>query len=138
MFYISYGSNLNIKKMSRLCPRAVPIFKFKDKRINNIIGWRLIFNKFATIIPNKFSYVPVGIWKITKKCEKILDDYEQFPQIYKKKYIYFGSCKAMIYVMKSKKCLKPSRKYFEEILDGYKDFNLDINYLYSAKKNVRF
>lgn len=86
-------------------------------------------------MPCEKSSVPVGLWKITKKCEKNLDLYEQFPIVYKKKHIQINQIKVMIYIMKSNKIKNPSKKYFEEILKGYKDFGLDVNYLYNSLKN---
>ena len=69
------------------------------------------------------------MWKITKKCEVDLDKYEQFPKIYKKKYISFLSKKVLVYVMRNKKKIKPTKKYMKEMLKGYKDFGLNKNEL---------
>ena len=48
-------------------------------------------NKFgyANIIKKRGSKVAGAIWEITKEHEKILDNYEQFPNIYKNGNIIF-------------------------------------------------
>ena len=129
MYYIAYGSNLNFKLMNFRCPRAKPIFYLNEFRVNKLFGWRLSFNRYANIIKDKNSFVPIGLWKITKHCEKELDIYENFPILYSKIYLKYKSIKTMTYVMNSNKLLKPSNTYLKLIYQGYKDFNLDINHL---------
>ena len=129
MYYIAYGSNLNFKLMNSRCPRAKPVFYVNDHRVNKLFGWRLSFNRYANIIKDKNSFVPIGLWKITKHCEKELDIYENFPMLYSKIYLKYKSIKTMTYIMNSNKFLKPSNTYLKLIYQGYKDFNLDINHL---------
>ena len=129
MYYIAYGSNLNFKLMNSRCPRAKPVFYLNDHRVNKLFGWRLSFNRYANIIKDKNSFVPIGLWKITKHCEKELDIYENFPMLYSKIYLKYKSIKTMTYVMNSNKLLKPSNVYLKLIYQGYKDFNLDVNHL---------
>ena len=129
MYYIAYGSNLNFKLMRSRCPRARPVFYLNGVRVNKLSGWSLSFNRYANIIKNNNSFVPIGLWKITKHCEKELDIYENFPILYSKIYFKYYSIKAMTYVMNSNKLLKPSNTYLKLIYQGYKDFNLDHSYL---------
>jgi len=129
MYYIAYGSNLNFKLMNSRCPRAKPVFYLNDHRVNKLFGWRLSFNRYANIIKDKNSFVPIGLWKITKHCEKELDIYENFPILYSKIYLKYKSIKTITYVMNSNKLLKPSNVYLKLIYQGYKDFNLDVNHL---------
>mgnify|MGYP000129610897 CR=1 FL=1 len=78
----------------------------------------------------KGSKVPGAIWEITKEHEKILDNYEQFPNIYKKQYFYLGGKKIMFYIMKRRYSLKPPlRSYVDTIRQGYVNCNLDTEYL---------
>ena len=128
-YYIAYGSNLNFKLMRSRCPRARPVFYLYGVRVNKLSGWSLSFNRYANIIKNKNSFVPIGLWKITKQCEKELDIYENFPVLYSKIYFKYYSIKAMTYVMNSNKLLKPSNTYLKLIYQGYKDFNLNPGYL---------
>ena len=129
MYYIAYGSNLNFKLMNSRCPRAKPVFYVNDHRVNKLFGWRLSFNRYANIIKDKNSFVPIGLWKITKHCEKELDIYENFPMLYSKIYLKYKSIKTMTYVMNSNKLLKPSNTYLKLIYQGYEDFNLDLIHL---------
>ena len=129
MYYIAYGSNLNFKLMRSRCPGARPVFYLNGVRVNKLSGWSLSFNRYANIIKNNNCFVPIGLWKITKHCEKELDIYENFPILYSKIYFKYYSIKAMTYVMNSNKLLKPSNTYLKLIYQGYKDFNLDPGYL---------
>ena len=129
MYYIAYGSNLNIKLMNSRCPRAKPLFYLNGLRVDKLFGWKLSFNRYANIIKDKNSFVPIGLWKITKHCEKELDIYENFPILYSKIYLKYNSINTMTYVMNSNRLLKPSKTYLKLIFQGYKDFNLDLNHL---------
>ncbi len=129
MYYIAYGSNLNFKLMRSRCPRARPVFYLNGVRVNKLSGWSLSFNRYANIIKNNNGFVSIGLWKITKHCEKKLDIYENFPILYSKIYFKYYSIKAMTYVMNSNKLLKPSSTYLKLIYQGYKDFNLNPSYL---------
>ena len=129
MYYIAYGSNLNFKLMRSRCPRARPVFYLNGVRVNKLSGWSLSFNRYANIIKNNNGFVPIGLWKITKHCEKELDIYENFPILYSKIYFKYYSIKAMTYVMNSNKLLKPSNTYLKLIYQGYEDFNLNPGYL---------
>ena len=55
--------------MAIRCPEAVKMGS------DYISGWKLVFRTVADIIPTKNinSKLPVGIWKITDKCEIALD-----------------------------------------------------------------
>ena len=78
MLYGAYGANLNMANMEVRCPQAKPILGF------TLVGFRLVFNGVADIIKHKGAKVPIGLWKITDKCEKALDKFEGFPYLYKK------------------------------------------------------
>ncbi len=129
MYYIAYGSNLNFKLMRSRCPRAKPVFYLNGIRVNKLFGWKLVFNRYANIIKDKKSFVPIGLWKITKHCEKELDVYEDFPKLYSKIYFKYNSIKTMTYIMNSNKLLKPSNTYMKLIYQGYEDFGLELDHL---------
>ena len=128
-FYLAYGSNLNMKKMKFRCPNSIPICNLDGMKIKVLKGWKLTFNRYANIIKDKNSYVPIGMYKITKDCEKKLDIYEDYPFLYKKIIININSISAMTYIMKNRGRLKPSKKYINEIMIGYENFDLDKKYL---------
>ena len=141
MLYFSYGSNLNHNQMKEIrCKGSL----FIEPYILN--GYKLIFsnrnpnNKYghANIEKVKNFKVPGAIWKITKKHEKILDNYEGVnmnPSYYQKEYLFWKGKKVLVYVQNIYTKRKPSSSYFHTIVQGYKDCNLDLNYL---KKRIYY
>ena len=133
ILYFAYGSNLNHYQMKNIrCfgSRYLKAFFLKD--------YKLIFchpnklNKFgyANIIKKRGSKVVGAIWEITKEHEKILDNYEQFPNIYKKEYFYLDGKKIMFYLMKEYFIKDPPKSYVDVINEGYKDCNIDLRIHY--------
>ena len=133
MLYFAYGSNLNhyqMKNIRCIGSKYLKPFLLKD--------YKLIFchpnklNKFgyANIIKKKGSKTAGAIWEITKEHEKILDDYEQFPNIYKKEHFYLERKKIMFYVMKKYTIKNPPKSYIDIINKGYEDCNIDLRINY--------
>ena len=133
MLYFAYGSNLNHNQMKNIrCfgSNYIKSFFLKD--------YKLIFchpnklNKFGygNIMKKKGSKVAGAIWDITKDHEKILDTYEQFPDIYKKEYFYLNGTKIMFYIMKEYFIKDPPKSYIDIINEGYKDCNIDLRINY--------
>jgi len=131
MFYFAYGSNLNHHQMKNIrCLRS------KYLKTIFLRDYKLLFchpnklNKFgyANIVKKKGSKVPGAIWEITKKHEKILDGYEEFPNSYQKKYFYLNGKKIMFYIMNKCFIKKPPKSYVNTIKEGYKDCNVDAKY----------
>ena len=133
ILYFAYGSNLNHYQMKNIrCfgSRYLKAFFFKD--------YKLIFchpnklNKFgyANIIKKRGSKVAGAIWEITKEHEKILDNYEQFPNIYQKEYFYLGGKKVMFYIMNKYIFKNPPNSYIDAINKGYEDCNIDLRINY--------
>ena len=131
MLYFAYGSNLNHHQMKNIrCLRS------KYLKTIFLRDYKLLFchpnklNKFgyANIIKKKGSRVPGAIWEITKKHEKILDRYEEFPNSYNKDYFYLNGKKIMFYIMNKCFVKKPPKSYIDTIKEGYNDCNIDIKY----------
>ena len=133
MLYFAYGSNLNHYQMKNIrCygARYLKAFFLKD--------YKLIFchpnklNKFGygNLMKKKGSNVAGAIWDITKEHEKILDSYEQFPEIYKKKYFYLDGKKIMFYIMDKYFFKSPPKSYIDTINEGYQDCNIDLRINY--------
>ena len=139
MLYFAYGSNLNWRQMTKeRCPGS------KFLKSHNLKGYKLCFSHktnhsiygHANIIKSKKSTVPGALWKITKKNEKKLDLYEDFPTLYKKLYFTYNNKKVMTYYMVRKSSfMYPKELYLNTIKQGYKDCKLDTNYLKKALKN---
>ena len=129
MLYFAYGSNLNHHQMQN-----IRCFGSRYLKAHFIKDYKLIFchpnklNKFgyANIIKKSGSKVGGAIWDITKEHEKILDTYEQFPDIYQKKYFYIREKKIMFYTMNKYFFKDPPKSYIDTINKGYEDCNIDL------------
>ena len=132
--YIAYGSNLNLKQMSRRCPTAkvVGTTMLKD--------YQLTFRGVATIEPKQGSVVPVAIWDIDEQSERALDRYEGYPTLYRKEIIDIevnGKVEqGMVYIMNKGEPAYPSPYYYDVILQGYYDVGLKPAYLEDALKDT--
>lgn len=136
MYYLSYGSNMNIGQMKWRCPKTNVYGNGK------IYGWKLVFNYHADIIEtgSDNDFVPVVVWNLkSKKDESRLDTYEGYPNYYTKVLIPVimddgKLIKAMAYVMtdERKGIYPPSIKYLACIMEGYIDNNIEITPLYNA------
>ena len=133
MLYFAYGSNLNHHQMKNIrCFGSKCIKSFFLKNHKLIFCHPNKLNKFGygNIMKKKGSKVAGAIWNITKEHEKILDSYEQFPDIYKKEYFYLDGKKIMFYIMKEYFIKDPPKSYVDVINDGYKDCNIDLRINY--------
>ena len=77
--------------------------------------------------------------KISKKDEKKLDVYEDYPTVYIKKYFKLFGRKVMFYYMPKKtKPIPPSKRYLNLIIKGYKDCGYKNNYIIiSRSKKIK-
>ncbi|MEQ8154485.1 MAG: gamma-glutamylcyclotransferase family protein [Clostridiaceae bacterium] len=138
IIYAAYGSNMNLQQMKQRCPRAKVIGKGQLK------NYRLTFRgvKYGVAnIEEKHGYnVPIVLWEITNQCEKALDRYEGYPDLYIKKEIKVmmedgTEVTAMAYVMTNiygKLPAKPLERYINVIWEGYKDNGIPVNTLRTA------
>jgi len=113
--------------MKRRCKDSVYLKKI------NLKDYRLTFrSKFrvADIELKKNSIVPGGLFEISKRDEKKLDFYEDYPILYKKHYFYYYGKKVMTYTMVKKSPFKfPTERYLNIIKKGYGDCRLDKKFL---------
>ena len=58
----------------------------------------------------------------------ILDQYEEFPNSYQKKYFFWNGKKIMFYIMNKWFIKKPPESYINTIKEGYKNCNINPNY----------
>ena len=135
MLYFAYGSNLNHFQMKRRCKDSIFIKKYELK------GYRLNFRskyRAADIEKKKNSKVVGAIFEISKSDEKKLDVYEDFPILYTKMYFKYYNKKVMTYIMLRKSEFRyPTEKYLNVVKKGYRDCNLNKNYLLKAIKNIK-
>ena len=131
MLYFAYGSNLNHYQMQNIrCvgSKYLRTFFLKDYKLSFCHPNKSNKYGYANIAKKKGSRVPGAIWEITKKHEKILDRYEEFPNSYKKGYFYLNGKKIMFYIMNKCFIKKPPGSYINTIKEGYNDCNIDIKY----------
>ena len=133
MLYFAYGSNLNHFQMKRRCKDSIFIKKIKLK------NFRLTFRskyRAADIEKKNNSFVPGGLFEISKSDEKKLDVYEDFPILYKKYYFSYYGKKVMTYTMVKKSSFKfPTERYLNVVKRGYTDCSLDKKFLLKALKS---
>ena len=133
MFYFAYGSNLNHHQMKNIrCVGSKYLKSFFLKDFKIIFSHPNKLNKFgyANIVRKKGSKVAGAIWEITKDNEKILDNYEQFPNIYQKEHFYLEEKKIMFYIMQKYFVKNPPNSYIDTINKGYEDCNVDLRIKY--------
>ena len=127
--YAAYGSNLNVEQMSYRCPGATR-FRRAVLEDSALVFRGSRYSAVATIEPQKGSCVPIMLWSIGEQDEKALDRYEGYPSFYEKEAMPFKvggqSMEAMVYVMTPGHPLGlPSMRYYDTVLQGYKDCGLD-------------
>ena len=140
-YYLAYGSNLDMERMGRRCPYAVPV------GVTEIDGYRLLFKKsktgsYATIEQDANESVPAVVWKLSEYDELLLDRYEGYPYYYGKVQIPVEldgkTVSAMAYVMQPGFDLnKPSPSYLHTIREGYRAAGFDQAVLDQALEDTR-
>ena len=124
IYYFAYGTNLNKK---------IFLYKFKNAKIFK----KYYLKNFKVVFRTKYrvpdlqikikSKVPGLIYKIDKKIENKLDKYEDYPNLYGKKYFKYNKKKIMYYYMKKKTpAKKPFGYYFKIMKNGYRQNNFKL------------
>lgn len=140
-YYWAYGSNLCIKAMKNRCPRAEPVGRLM------MPSGKLVFRGVADVIRD-YDEVPGALWRITPECEMKLDGYEGVKYnkkgastgLYNKRYVLIaiGGLKydCLFYQMNVEReelgIYPPTQAYLSVIEQGYKDFQLPMEYLQGA------
>ena len=130
--YFAYGMNTNRDEMAYRCPTAVALGRAV------LLGYRLEFKSFATIVPSPKETVEGVLWTITDSDESALDMLEGYPEFYDKKTVsveHSGqSYIAMTYIMNPReKGYAPSDGYYSMVSEGYQTFGLSQQQLSDAK-----
>ena len=130
--YFAYGMNTNQEEMAYRCPGARAL----GKAI--LLGYRLEFKSFATIVPSPNFSVEGVLWTITTSDESALDVLEGYPEFYDKKTVSVGhqnqSYIAMTYIMGPREQGRaPSDGYYSMVSEGYQTFGLSQKQLLEAK-----
>ena len=134
MLYFAFGSNLNQKQMKRRCRDSKYIGCYSLKNYKLVFRNYFLGGGVADVEKKKNSSVLGAIYKISKKDERELDIYEDFPKTYIKKYFRLLGKKVMFYYMPKKtKNVLPSKRYLNLIIQGYKDCGYRNNYIVISK-----
>lgn len=141
MYYIAYGSNMNIGQMANRCPRSKRIGTGKIK------DWDIVFKYYADIVPSEGHVLPVLVWDIAPEDWPRLDRYEGYPAYYIRKTIPVTldetgeTFDAVVYVMtdaRGEDLEPPEDYYFEVIKHGCIENGIDVEYLYDARADARW
>ena len=139
MLYFAFGSNLNQKQMKRRCKDSKYIGCYSLKNYKLVFRNYFLGGGVADIQKDKNSTVLGAIYKISKRDEKELDVYEDYPKTYIKKYFKILGKKVMFYYMPKKTMhVPPSKRYLNLIIQGYKDCGYNNNYIViSRNKKIK-
>lgn len=145
-FYFAYGSNLSFSHMQILCREAVPL---GTAQLEN---YRLCFRGeeegWLDIEKSSGRTVPVGVWQIPDSMITALDEYEDFPLVYRKENTRLQifpfskepehSIEGFLYLMNpGYKAVLPTREYWNICMQGYRDFHFSSVYLKDALARCR-
>ena len=134
MLYFAFGSNLNQKQMKRRCRDSKYIGCYSLKNYKLVFRNYFLGGGVADVEKKNNSSVLGAIYKISKKDERELDIYEDFPKTYIKKYFRLLGKKVMFYYMPKKtRSIPPSKRYLNLIIQGYKDCGYRNNYIVISK-----
>lgn len=135
MLYFAYGANTNTKNMEYRCPNA--------QLVGNLVlpDWRLVFKGVADIEHAPHNKVLGVLWDITEDCERALDIFEGYPNLYRKEYfdVKLGEDidgavieEVMFYKMNREGYALPTESYFRTIESGYVQNKLDTTLLWDT------
>jgi hypothetical protein len=127
----TYGTLLNRKLMNELCPASIPWDVSAEWRDH-----RLEFSYFPTVRASQGASLPGGFYEITRKCERELDLYENFPQTYAKistRIPFNGVWRDVLaYQMIDATPEPPGEMVIKRMIQGYRDWNLDSSIIADA------
>ncbi len=135
MLYFAYASNLSKKYMSGRCPHAIPLKKVMLK------NYKLTFNELADIVPTQGEEVIGALYLISKQELEKLDILEGYPDLYDRIKVELEDAEGniyegFVYIMVEKKLQAPPDSYYKILLEGYDDWDIDIERLEKAKSLV--
>lgn len=136
LYYLAYGTNLNIQNMISRCPDALLL------ETDNLHGYRLVFRGpkngegWLTLMSDPSSAVPAALWQISEKDKIALNAYEQCPNIHDEIHMIFGGRHCFTYVIRPNYPFSlPSEEYYHTVEEGYKELGLDLLELNRALLN---
>lgn len=135
--YMAYGSNLSTARMAGRCPAAIPV------RPVTVPGWRLRFDKVATIEPTPDGVLPAALYRITTRCEQTLDRLEGVAQgRYRRIWLTLPAetgrdQRVLSYIKIDARRGPPAGAYVRHIAAGYDEWGHDLSELVAALRRCR-
>lgn len=135
--YIAYGSNLNLRQMAMRCPTA-QLVGTGEVRDYELQFKGAPYGAFATICAKEGAAVPVAVWSLQNRDEKVLDIYEgvKAGHYFKKEIpVQLGDQTklALVYIMNHEAQFGiPTQRYYNAVLEGYENCKLDPHILNRA------
>ncbi len=131
--YAAYGSNLSLVQMADRCKSPEPVVRA------TLPNHRLIFARFASIEAAKGSDVPVGVYRLDADDVERLDRREGLGRSYDRFLVTVlaedgRAIRCFTYVKRDSRLQPPSEKYYQRILEGYRDWNFETRRLRHARK----
>lgn len=133
MLYFAYASNLSREYMGSRCPDAIPVKKAFLK------NYKLVFNELADIVQNENAVVSGAIYVISKQELNQLDKLEGYPDLYTRFAVEVedengNKYDALVYTMVDKKLEAPPEHYYNILVKGYEDWELEKEVLELARE----
>jgi hypothetical protein len=129
--FVAYGSNLTLCQIQTRCPEAELV------GTGIIPNYKMQFREFATIIPCPGAYTPAVVWKINHNDEESARNHAEYPYHKEKLLVKLDDgniVHAIAFILDGGYLLPPSTQYFNALLQAYKDFGLNTDYLFQALK----
>lgn len=133
--YAAFGSNLSLLQMAERCPQVEIMTPGK------LIGFRLAFARYATIIPDEGSTTPVGIYRLSPSDVAALDKREGLGRSYDR-YLVTPMCadgvarRCFTYIKRDARIEKPSDSYYLKLVEGYRNWGFEDRKLRHARKRA--
>ncbi len=141
--YFAFGSNLHPPQMAERCPGSRVLHPAVLK------GYRLAFSGYstrwgggvATIVADGSGRVPGLLYNLTEADQGHLDKLEGFPTVYDRLQVEVAAGdanlhSAMTYQRKGSGVAPPSLRYFHQIWQAYRAFQLDEAVLQQAVEDA--
>lgn len=137
MLYFAYGSNMNHARMAERCPgsRFVDAAALEGHKFVYDGNSHTLFGTVANIVQrSKDDVVWGGLFEITEAHLAALDEYEEYPDVYRRKDVAVITMEgdlvsAMTYYKMPEEPSEPSDEYREIVSRGAADCGLPARYV---------
>jgi len=134
ILYFAYGANMNLKHLEKLCPNCDFLHRVFLRDFSFVYDGARKKRVYANIIPQERGKVWGGLFKINLNgCIRKLDEYEDYPEDYRRSYFRVTSDKgkifhALTYFREAKTPGSPAKSYHTLVLKGAESCKLPEDY----------